>query len=368
MLKFIRVKRFKTLLDASFPLTELNIFSGLNGMGKSSFIQTLLLLRQSYERNTLFDRGLLLKGDYAALGTGQDILSEQAEINSIEFILTWKDRDPLSLCFEYSSQSDLQPIIEKIDFKNPELLSLFNQHFQYISADRIGPKASYEISDYYIQDLNSLGNHGEYTAHFIAENSQRPIKIQNLRHENSSSNNFLENLDHWMSELSPGLKIHAVMQPHINSVSLGYAFIHGKELTADFKPQNVGFGLTYVLPVVTAILRASEGDLIIIENPESHLHPAGQTILGHMCSVAANSGVQLFIETHSDHFLNGVRVAVKDGIIEPEKVKIFFLERNKEDKDHSSKLRSPTIDLNGGINCWPDGFFDEWDRQLEKLI
>ena len=87
-----------------------------------------------------------------------------------------------------------------------------------------------------------------------------------------------------------------------------------------------------------------------------------------MCSVAANSGVQLFIETHSDHFLNGVRVAVKDGIIEPEKVKIFFLERNKEDKDHSSKLRSPTIDLNGGINCWPDGFFDEWDRQLEKLI
>ena len=79
MLEFIRIQRFKTLMDASFPLAGLNLFSGLNGMGKSSLLQVLLLLRQSYKQNTLFDKGLFLKGDYLALGTGQDVLAEDAE-------------------------------------------------------------------------------------------------------------------------------------------------------------------------------------------------------------------------------------------------------------------------------------------------
>lgn len=368
MLEFIRVQRFKTLLDSSFPLSSLNLFSGLNGMGKSSLIQALLLLRQSFERNTLFNKGLLLKGDYATLGTGQDILSEQAELNSIEFIIKWKEREPLQISFNYSAQSDLQPVSDSIDFNLPEELSLFNQNFQYLSADRIGPKTSYDISDYYIHNLNSLGNHGEYTAHFIAENGLKPISIRALQHKTAKSSQLLDNLDHWMSELSPGIRIHAVMQPHINSVSLSYAFEQGKNLTADFKPQNVGFGLTYVLPVVTSILRAKPNDLLIIENPESHLHPAGQSLLGRMCGIAANNGVQLFIETHSDHFLNGVRVAVKESIVNQNEVQIFFLERDKDGNDHASLVRSPDILENGRISFWPDGFFDEWDKQLEKLL
>ncbi|XCN72552.1 MAG: DUF3696 domain-containing protein [Candidatus Electrothrix aestuarii] len=371
MLEFIRVQGFKTLLDASFPLTSLNIFTGLNGMGKSTLIQTLLLLRQSYERNTLFDKGLLLKGEYTTLGTGSDILAEQSETNNIQFILTWSAQKPLSLCFAYSSQSDLQPITQPVSFKegdSPEAISLFNKKFQYLSADRISPKPSYEASTYFIDDLNSLGNHGEYTAHFIAEHGLEPLAATTLHHPSAISSNLLENLDYWMAEISPGLRIHATMQPNTTSVTLGYAFDQGKETTTDFKPQNVGFGITYVLPVITAILRAQPGDMLIIENPESHLHPAGQALVGKLCAIAAKSGVQLFIETHSDHFLNGVRVAVKDKVIEPDDVKFFFLERDKGSSAHASTVISPEIDSNGRMSCWPDGFFDEWDRQLEKLL
>jgi predicted ATPase len=368
MLEFIRIQRFKTLLDVCFPLSNLNVFSGLNGMGKSSVMQAILLLRQSYERNTVFDKGLLLKGDYVSLGTGQDILAEQAELNSFEFLLKWFDREPVKFNFYYSSQSDLQPIEKKISIINPELLSLFNGNFQYLSADRIGPKTSYDVSDYCVKNLNSIGIHGEYVAHFIAENGQKPICISDLKHHKASSMNLLENLDRWMSEISPGLRIHATMQPQLNSVSLSYAFEQGKEMTADFKPQNVGFGLTYVLPVVTAILRSKPGDLIIIENPESHLHPAGQSVLGRMCSVAANKNVQIFIESHSDHFLNGVRVAVKKGLIDAESVKLFFLDRNQDSISHSSSVFSPEIYSNGNIDYWPKGFFDESDLQLENLL
>ncbi len=367
MLEFIRVQRFKSLNDASFPLSNLNLFSGLNGMGKSSLIQSLLLLRQSLEKNTLPDKGLLLKGEYVNLGTGQDILSEHAENDTIEFILTWKDLNPVSFVFRYAPQSDLQPVENKRIKMNFEDFSLFNKNFQYLSADRISPKTAYEASDYYIKDLNSLGNHGEYTAHYIAEYGLTPLLIPALRHEKASAPNLLENLDKWMSEISPGVRIHANLQLSINSVSLGYAFEQGNEMTADFKPQNVGFGLTFVLPVIVSILRSKPGDMLIIENPEAHLHPGGQTVLGKLCSIAAKNGVQLFIESHSDHFLNGIRVAVKEGLIQYDQVKLFFLERSPSGM-HATTILTPEIDPSGRINIWPGGFFDEGDRQLARLL
>jgi predicted ATPase len=370
MLEFIRIQRFKCLSDASFPLSALNLLSGLNGMGKSSLVQTLLLLRQSQERNALFDKGLLLKGDYVNIGTGQDILSEQAENETVEFLLKWENMEPANFVFEYSSQSDLQPIQGKALNIQPDKISLFNKNFQYLSADRISPKAAYEASLYYIKDLNSLGNHGEYTAHYIAEYGLDPLPIRSFRHERSSSMNLLDNLDKWMSEISPGIRIHAELQAAINLITLSYSFEQVKEVkevTAKFKPQNVGFGLTFVLPVIVAILKSKPGDMLIIENPEAHLHPGGQTVLGRLCSIAASSGVQLFIETHSDHFLNGIRISVKEGLIESDQVKLFFLER-KTSGQHEASVMMPEIHRNGRISIWPKGFFDEADRQLDKLL
>lgn len=369
MIEFIRIQRFKSLNDAQFPLASLNLFSGLNGMGKSSLIQTLLLLRQSSEKNTLLNKGLLLKGDYVTLGTGKDILAENAEEETIKFTLTWEYELPVNFIFYYDGKSDIQPKSKSCNIKESivEKKSLFSKKFQYLSADRISPKSSYEASDYYIRDLNSLGNHGEYTAHYISEYGFKELPVTALKHPESSSNTLLENLDKWMSEISPGIRISAVLQPAINAVSLTYAFHQGTEMTANFKPQNVGFGLTFVLPVLTSILRAAPGDLVIIENPEAHLHPAGQSVIGRLCAIAAMNGVQLFIETHSDHFLNGVRVAVRENVITADKVKVFYLERNMS-SIHESLVISPEIDEDGRINIWPEGFFDESDRLLEKLL
>jgi predicted ATPase len=368
MLEFMRIQHFKSLNDAQFPLSSLNLFSGLNGMGKSSLIQTLLLLRQSKERNVLFEKGLLLKGDYVSLGTGSDILSEHAEKETVEFTLKWSECEkPTRFVFGYSALSDLQPIQEgPCEPERAEVLSLFNKNFQYLGADRISPKSTYEASEFYINDLNSIGNHGEYTAHYIAEYGLNPLHISALKHANAASMNLLENIEKWMSEISPGIRIHSQPQLAANSVTLSYAFEQGDDVTADFKPQNVGFGLTFVLPVLTAILKSKKGDLLIIENPEAHLHPGGQTILGRLCSIAADNGVQLFVETHSDHFLNGIRIAVKEKNISSDKVKLFYLERNE--KAPEVTVISPDMDSEGRISTWPQGFFDEGDRQLEKLL
>lgn len=369
MLEYIGIKRFKTLLDVNFPLNHLNVFSGLNGMGKSSVIQALLLLRQSHERNVLADKGLLLNGDYVKLGTGVDVLSISSNIETINFILKWDESsESIHFDFNYDNDSDLLPLVDSKNRAELESLSLFNTQFRYLSADRLGPQNHHQLSEFHIRDLNSLGNHGEYTVHFIAVHGLNDLAIPALRHKNAVASTLLANIEAWMSDISPGLKIRAVAQPKFNSATLSYAFVQGNETTSEFKPQNVGFGLSYVLPVVTSILSAKQGDMLIIENPESHLHPAGQAVMGRLCALAANSGVQLIVESHSDHFLNGVRVAVKDKIILPSKVEIFFLQRSSDTNIHASDVVYPKIDSDGRIDQWPKGFFDEWDNQLDRLL
>ncbi len=368
MIEFIRIKRFKALLDVSFELSNLNLFAGLNGVGKSSVAQCLLLLRQSHERKLLQDKGLLLKGTYVSLGNGHDILAEQSESNSIEFTITWSDQVPAVFKFGYAPDSDLQPVESAPDGLPYDELSLFNKKFQHLAANRLEPRNHYDMSDFHINELNSLGSHGEYTVHFLEEYGQSSLKIPELRHPNAPSSTLLDSVDAWMAELSPGIRVRASAHRDLNSVSLSYSFVQGREVTADFRPQNVGFGVTFVLPVVTGLLRAERGDLIIVENPEAHLHPAGQSIIGRLCALAAANGIQVCVESHSDHFLNGVRVAVKNEDISANEVRLFFLERDAEGTTHSTTVQTPTITPNGGLDSWPNNFFDEWDRQLEQLL
>ena len=145
----------------------------------------------------------------------------------------------------------------------------------------------------------------------------------------------------------------------------------------EFKPQNVGFGISYVLPVLVALLTSIPEDIVIIENPEAHLHPRGQAEMGNLIARAAAYGVQVFVETHSDHVINGIRVAVKKGIVKPEDVNIAFFERKGHDveaedgtkhKEYYAEVRNIKVDGNGSLSEYPEDFMDEWNNQLMRLM
>lgn len=354
--------------DIDFQLGNLTLVAGLNCTGKSSFIQALLLLRQSFEQGILSRDGLLLNGKYTDIGIGKDALCIDAEEDGFFFVLEWGSGSSLDLAFDYDRSSNLQPIraVKPADFDFN--VSLFNACFKYLSAERIGPKNVFPVSDYDINILKSLGKHGEYTAHFLFENGSKPLAINGLCHANAKSNTLLAQVDAWMSDISPGVKITANLIPEINQASLRYAFETKDGYTEKFRPENVGFGLTYALPVVTATLSANPGDLLIIENPEAHLHPAGQTAIAALLARAAQEGVQMIVETHSDHVLNGLRVAVKKEIIEPENVALFYFSREEDTKGHHIEMVQPFIGKDGRLDEWPKGFFDEWDKQLDRLL
>ena len=144
-----------------------------------------------------------------------------------------------------------------------------------------------------------------------------------------------------------------------------------------FKPQNVGFGVNDILPVLATLLTAETGNIIIIENPEAHLHPRGQAEIGKLIAETVSRGVQVFIETHSDHVINGIRVAVKKGVLKPDDVNIAFFERKEHDTTNEggkvtreifSTVRSIKIDKNGSLSEYPEDFMDEWNNQLMRLL
>ena len=115
------------------------------------------------------------------------------------------------------------------------------------------------------------------------------------------------------------------------------------------------------------MVSAKKGDIVILENPEAHIHPRGQRMLGELISRAGASGAQIFIETHSDHILNGVRLSVKKHLLDKGNVNILYFYKDVDD-NYKHKYATPHILENGKIDKWPDGFFDEWDIALLDLI
>ena len=171
-----------------------------------------------------------------------------------------------------------------------------------------------------------------------------------------------------MSEFSPGLRIELMADVTKDAVSLRYRFEARRGVSNSFRATNVGFGVSYTLPVVVAILSASPGDLILLEAPEAHLHPRGQSRLGELLARAASSGVQILVETHSDHVMNGVRVAVHEGLLPSNNAGFLYFGWDPKLEDGATSVRQIVMDEDGRINDWPDGFFDEMDRNLEILL
>lgn len=373
MFNGIKIKNFKSLKEVDISLKNLTLFTGINSSGKSSTLQALLLIKQNFQiygsmikafelpmetLKNIFQK-LSINGEYLDLGLGKNILYDKAEDDILELQLKLNDGQ-VNFKSDIRGSREEESINCEMSFtKNIEELFLQN-NFTYLSADRIVPQSSYKYSKENVLREN-LGKNGEYTIHYLAENKNISIPLKELQHPESNSNQLLENVECWLSKISKGVKVIPEVNINFQNSTLQYSYGGSERL-----PQNIGFGVTYVLPIIVAILKAKKGDVVIIENPESHLHPSGQVEIARLCAKASEAGVQIIVETHSDHFLNGVRVAIKERVLNNDNTLVYYFSRNEmEEKTEVQKIE---IDENGKIDEWPRGFFDEWDIQLEKLL
>ncbi|MEU4643406.1 DUF3696 domain-containing protein [Micromonospora sp. NPDC023814] len=380
MINRLRLENFKAFRELKLPLGALTLLTGVNAAGKSTTIQALALLRQAHDAGVLdADGGFLLNGDLVELGVGRDVLHEDYSDGRgkravpIGIGLTIDDHD-VAWRVGYDPSRDREADLLRFgDYPLPDpgdyepLPGLFGLGFQFLKADRIVPAVHYPKSYEAAVRKGFLGARGEHTVNFLRTHRDDEVRASTVRHPDAKSDGLLDQTESWLQVVCPGVNLAAEDLRGTDLVQLSFGFggtagIHSSNFR--YRPTNVGFGLTYSLPIIVACLSAGEGALVLLENPEAHLHPRGQTMMARLACLAASAGAQVIIESHSDHVLNGVRLAVKEGVLTPDRVALHYFDRN----DGKIDITSPQVGHDGMLSEWPLGFFDEWDRALDRLL
>lgn len=485
MLKRITVENFKSLKHLDYSCSKLNLLMGLNGAGKSSFVQLLLLMRKLAQKPL---KAVVNLSELNEFETNEDVkYTYAADDDSIAFNASFTPRGSTAVCenrktqdgktfldfdsmymmfpaepdpdditadslisvkrlmridvlkkqYKFWEPSFVSELITSPEFKkkndflqihggsedaihesDDEFLRAeygdiyWEYHHKYESLEAEVNKKEDKKDPYYRllwrnmkfveafrmkpREVHSGGRHsqeewqsrkvafdpeGEDVAEFLYKvGALNVIDKDNPMIYPSCQDKLrlIDQVNAWLQVVSPGAQVRiekrevSGSERFIESVAFGRS---GHE--HEFKPQNVGFGISYVLPVLVSLLTSVPEDIVIIENPEAHLHPRGQAEMGNLIARAAAYGVQVFVETHSDHVINGIRVAVKKGIVKPEDVNIAFFERKGHEiiaedgakrKEYYADVRNIKIDNNGSLSEYPEDFMDEWNNQLMRLM
>lgn len=371
MITKITLKHFKSHKNSNITLSNLTLLTGLNGMGKSSVLQALLLLRQTNKKGMLH-RGLELKGDLCDIGTARDALYQSAEDDFISFILQDSDSCDTenNFTFKFDEHRLNDTFLEMpIHLPYKTELSLFSNNFQYISAFRNGPMKDYERDTSQVELFNQISlkeGRCELAAHYLDFFGKKDISDEKLKLNKDESNELHKNVQDWMNAISPGIQINIEQLESNFKINYKFSRGSGKTPTDSFKATNIGFGISYVLPIIIAALHAPKGSIVLIENPEAHIHPAGQAKLMELICRSAKSGVQFIIETHSDHIINGMLISVKEKTLTTDQVSLYYFDRKID--THETIAENLPI-LNGGkIRNPPPGFFDQIDIDMKTLM
>lgn len=361
MIVKLDVQGFKRFNRETFNFKPLTLLTGLNGAGKSSLIQTLLLAKSA--SNTVSRKTLSLNNTYTLqLGNCEDITNWQSS-GDINIKLHDDAKNTLSLSLTTDNEQALFLNIKSIDNKtNSDAFNGNHKGFSYLSAERIGPRKMFELTSEPSEQLN-VGIQGENCAQILADLGNQPIQEKNRIHPNTNHEaHFLTyQLEKWLSEIARPIQIEATSGSRPPVATMRFKTLDGEWVNAT----NMGFGVSYALPIVLAGLTTKNGGMVIVENPEAHLHPAGQSRMGVFLAWLANQGVQVIVETHSDHVLNGIRRAIAEfKYLEHNQAHVIFFELANNDHFSHQEL---TFNENASLSAWPSAFFDQYQLDIAAL-
>ena len=370
MIKQLHIHGYKCFVDQMIPFAPLTVLTGANASGKSTVIQSLLLLRQSNAQGELEIGLLKLNGPLVKVGTALDIFSQDAVDQSITFTVTDKEESFQSI-FVYNDAESKSYVLNGPKYDGPSRsdCNLWKPTFNYLNAERIGPRLLYPIPTDERWKHN-VGIQGEFAPYVLGRAARDRESIANgAAAVDPSTGEIMSQLLHeqtrlWMRKIVQDFEFEATLLEDADQVKILFG---NRGLAGSLvRPTNIGFGLIYTLPIIVAALVAPPGSLLIIENPEAHLHPASQSAMGMFLAQVVSAGVQVVIETHSDHVLNGIRRAVRDTTVSADEVVINYF--RVPEGEGVQQVVQPKMYPSGGIRPWPQGFFDQAERDLRKLI
>jgi predicted ATPase len=129
---------------------------------------------------------------------------------------------------------------------------------------------------------------------------------------------------------------------------------------------DVGYGVSQALPIITELLRDDVAPLVLLQQPEVHLHPSAQAALGTLFCEVAHRNRQVIVETHSDHLLDRVRMDMRDKktMLKPEDVSILYFERG----DLDVHIHSLKLDEEGNVLHQPPGYRQFFMEEANRSI
>jgi len=128
---------------------------------------------------------------------------------------------------------------------------------------------------------------------------------------------------------------------------------------------DVGFGVSQLLPVLVLCYYVPKGSIILLEQPEIHLHPSAQADLADvLIDVVNERGVQIILESHSEHLLRRIQRRIAEGVLDSDMTAMYFCRMD----NGASKADTLDLDLFGNITNWPDGFFGDEVGEVAAMV
>ncbi len=357
--KRLSLTHFKSFKKVNLDFAPITLLTGANGVGKSSVIQSLLLMKNTSENIHRYKRfEVELNGPFhLSLGRADSVLSFMHDYNQIhlsvemeEDVMTYiYDVDPIR--YPFSLQVNQEKLIDNAYLQDIP--------FHYLHAERLGPRKGLPFNS---SSWIHTGFQGEFVNHAIERASAMGKTVHSSLFAESALPRFATQVEAWMQLLIPDFRLEVKPQLDVEMVTIKYS---NSNLGEYISPTSTGFGITYALPIITSGLLASMEDngLLIVENPEAHLHPYSQSRMGQFLALVSMTGVQVIVETHSEHIVNGMRLQLAMKKATDLGCVYFFSQESGVTNARKIEIKS-----NGELSSWPQGFFDQEEKDLFDLL
>ncbi len=429
MLTKMRLENFKSWRELELDLSNITILFGTNSSGKSSVLQSLLLLKQTAMG---FDRSLPInfgggEQDYFDFDSYRELAFGHDETNQVGITLNWDV--PKKELFPKSSvmlnpestvytvrwqQLKGDVLVRQLDYdmvagnqklflhtkwekedqytydvsldtsnnqRRPETVSLQGclgispDSLSFVSSAEILPFQSRFISSLvsFLEELVYLGPLRSYPQRRYTWRGINPREI-GLRGEKAvemllaselKNPNLFKQVVHWLQEMELVSKFQ--IRPIDEDKRIYETRVQIKPNQVESSLVDVGFGVSQVLPVITLLFSIPEGSIVLIEQPELHLHPCAQAHLADLLlHVAETRNLQLIIESHSEHLLARLQRRIAEAeqpFATPEHIKMYFCKMT----EGGSMLEPVNVDKYGQIANWPDDFFGDISGDIEAM-
>ncbi len=352
MLETLHAHGFKCFDAVTIPLSSINIFSGTNSSGKSTAIQAFLLLCN----NALQASSSPLNGMWLRLGTFDECRNHRTNARAFQVgVRSGKETFEAQFSESVDDSNDVTVRFLQESDAIQHRLSFDKRHIYYLPANRIGPE------DLYLKNFDRadfLGNKAEFIVDYLYKNRKQQVAPSLIK--DTASVTLEYQVNYWLKKL---FGVHNTIKDLGLSNSLSVELSLGSNKAV--RPYHMGSGVSFAMGVLVSCLSASPADIVIIENPEIHLHPKAQSDLTEFLCFAAAAGIQVILETHSDHVFNGIRKAIVKKKIAHNDVAMHFFQL-----DENSLSNNTVIPLNehGRILTHPKGLFDQFDDDLDQIL